>query len=106
MKYLTLSFLTLMLAFSIEVNAQGDSSDNANGNSCKQYKIGIVTPSKDMDFKMKILVPPKDIDPAMVINPCPEQNQVAFATQVIVPRKHRNEFFKAPQFTVNSHSKH
>jgi hypothetical protein len=106
MNYLTFSFLVLVLAFSVEVNAQSGSSNNASGKLCEQYKIGIITPSKDIDFKIKIIVPPKNIDQAMVINPCPEQNQVASAPQIIVPRKEMNELFKVPPFTIkNKYSK-
>ena len=106
MKYLTFSFLVLMLAFSVEVNAQGELSNNASSKSCEQYKIGIVTPSKDIDFKIIVIVPPKNLDQAMVVNPCPEQNQIASAPQIIIPRKEANEFFKVPPFTIkNKYSK-
>jgi hypothetical protein len=104
MKYLTFSFLVLVLAFSTE--AQGKSSNNASNKSCEQYKIGIVTPSKDIDFKIIVIVPPKNLDQAMVFNPCPEQNQVASAPQIILPRKETNEFFKVLPFTIkNKYSK-
>ena len=51
---------------------------------------------------MKIIVPPKEIDQAMVINTCPEQNQMATIPPIIVPRRVRNEFFKVPPFIVKN----
>ena len=101
MKYLTFSFLMLVLAFNVKVNAQGESSNNAS-KSCEPYKIGILTPSKDIDFKIIVIVPPKDIDQGMVFNLCPEQNQIAFARQIFVRRKETNEFFKLPNFTIKN----
>lgn len=115
MKYLTFSFLILVLAFSVEVDAQGQSSNNASSRACEQYKIGIITPSKDIDFKIIVIVPPKSLDQAMVVNPCPGQNQVASAPQIIIPRsapqiiiprKETNGFFQVPPFTIkNKYSK-
>lgn len=104
MKYLTFSFLVLVLAFGVEIKAQGVSANNAASNSCEQYKIGIITPSKDIDFKLTIIVPPKNIDTAMVINPCPAQSQLAAARppQIIIPPKETGEFFKVPPFTVKN----
>jgi hypothetical protein len=104
MKYLTFSFLVLVLAFGVEIKAQGESANNAsNSNSCEQYKIGIITPSKEIDFKLTIIVPPKDIDTAMVINPCPAHSQIAAAApQPIIPPKETSEFFKVPPFTVKN----
>ena len=104
MRYLTFSFLVLVLAFGVEAKAQGESANNAGSNSCEQYKIGIITPSKDIDFKLTIIVPPKNIDTAMVINPCPVQSQIAAARppQIITPAKETSEFFKVPPFTVKN----
>lgn len=102
MKYLTFSFLVLVLAFGIEVKAQGESSVKTDGNSCDKYKIGIMTPSQDIDFKMIIIAPPPNIDVAMVINPCQEQSQVAAAPQIIIPPKETDEFFKVPPFTIRN----
>jgi hypothetical protein len=102
MKYLTFSFLILVLAFSVEVNAQGESSNNSSRKSCEQYKITILTPSKDIDFKIIVIVPPKNLDQAMVFNPCPEQHQIASAPQIVIPHKETNEFFKVPPFTIKN----
>lgn len=99
MKYRIFAVLVLALTVGVEVNGQGESS-NAGRKSCDQYKIGILTPPKDMDFKITIIVPPKNLDQAMVSNPCPEQNQVGFAVQIIVPRKQSKEFFRVPPFTA------
>lgn len=102
MKYLTFSFLILVLAFNVKVDAQGESSNNAS-KSCEQYKIGILTPSKDINFKIIVIVPPKDIDQGMVFNPCPEQSQIASAPQIILRRRETNEFFfKVPTFTIKN----
>jgi hypothetical protein len=107
MKYLTFSFLVLVLAFSLEVNAQGESSNNVSSKTCEQYKIGIVTPSKDIDFKIIVIVPPKELDQAMVFNPCSEQNQVASAPEIMVPRQETSGIFRVPRFTVkNKYSNH
>lgn len=99
MKYFIFPVLILVLAVGVEVKGQGGSSNNAGSKSCDQYKIGIITPSKDIDFKITFIVPPKNLDQAMVLNLCPEQNQVASAVQIIVPRKRTTEFFKVPPFT-------
>lgn len=108
MKYLTFSLLVLVLAFGVEIKAQGESANEpantVRSNSCEQYKIGIITPSKDIDFKLTIIVPPKNLDTAMVINPCPVQSQIAAARppQIVNPHKETSEFFKVPPFTVKN----
>lgn len=101
MKFLTFSFLILVLTFHVKVDAQVESSNNAS-KSCEQYKIGILPPSKDIDFKIRVIVPPKDIDQGIVFNPCPEQNQIASAPQIILRRKETHEFFKVPPFTIKN----
>jgi hypothetical protein len=113
MKYPALLILFLVLAFNVEVRAQGEESNNtvSSNNSCARYKIGIITPSKDIDFKMMIIVPPKNIDQAMVFNLCPAEQQVAvtprlnvhpFAPQIVIPSEEPNSFFKAPPFTIRN----
>ena len=114
MKYPALFILFLVLAFSVEVRAQGEESNNtvsSSNNSCERYKIGILTPRKDIDFKITIIVPPKNIDQAMVINPCPAEQQVAvtpgtnippFAPRTDIPSADPNSFFKAPPFTIRN----
>ncbi|HVG33710.1 MAG TPA: hypothetical protein VM911_11535 [Pyrinomonadaceae bacterium] len=105
--------LVLVLALSVEVRAQGQESNNtvSSNNSCERYKIGIITPRKDIDFKITIIVPPKNIDQAMVINPCPAEVQIAstsgrhiplFAPQTMIPSEEPNAFFKAPSFTITN----
>lgn len=102
MKYLMFTVFVLGLAVGVEVNGQGELSNNAGSKSCGPYKIGIITPSKDIDFKIRISVPSKNLDQAMVFNPCPEQNRVASAVHLIVPRKQTKEFFKLPPFTLKN----
>ena len=102
MKYPIFTVLVLVLAVGVEANGQGESSNNAASKLCDQYEIGIITPSKDIDFKIRIIVPSKNLDQAMVFNPCPEQNQVASAVQIIVPRKQTKEFFKVSPFTFKN----
>ena len=108
MKYLTLAFLLLVLAFSVEANAQGESSGKTNRNSCERYKIRIITPPSSIDFKMAIIVPPKNLDQAMVLNPCPEQGPVGAAfipnrkPQILAPLKEANGFFKVLPFRIKN----
>lgn len=94
MKYLTLIAFGLMLIAGVEVRAQVESSTK-RGSTCDQYKVGIITPSKEVDFKLKTILPPQNLDQAMVLNVCPEQNQVASAFQITGPRRQTREFFGA-----------
>ncbi|MFN2454599.1 MAG: hypothetical protein ABR577_10305 [Pyrinomonadaceae bacterium] len=106
MKYLSTSFLTLLLIFDVAANIQNNSTNNVGSRSCEEYKIGIITPPKDVDFKLTIIVPPKDIDPAMVINPCAELVQTVSTPQIIIPRKESGKLFKPLPFTIkNRYSK-
>jgi hypothetical protein len=97
MKYLGLSVLTLLFVLGVETSAQDNPFNNRaqewgnfaqpvpNQASCPDYKIVIVTPSKDVDFKMKLLAPSKNIDPGIVFKPCAVSNQLSLAPQVFMP---------------------
>lgn len=114
MKYPAFFISALVLALCIEARAQApESNDKAVGNNpCEQYKIGIIPPERDVDFKIRIIVPPKNIDQAMVINPCPAEHQVVvtprrtdvppFARPSATPSADPNAFFKAPPFTIRN----
>jgi hypothetical protein len=97
MKYLGVSVLTLLFALSVGTSAQDNPFSNRGqewGNvaqlapnqvSCPDYKIVIVTPSRDVDFKMKLLTPSKNIDPGIVFKPCAVSDQLSLAQQVFKP---------------------
>ena len=105
MRYLTFSFLLLVLAFSVESNAQGQLSGNTKHNSCEWYKIGIIAPPSSIDFK---IVPPKNLDQAMVLNLCPEQGPIgiAFITnrkpQILALPKQTNVFIQVLPNTIRN----
>jgi hypothetical protein len=97
MKYLGVFLLTLLLVLSVETSAQDNPfSKGGQGGSvivpgqdkpCPDYKIIIITPPGDVDFKMTVNTPAKNIDPGIVFKPCTESNQLAFAPQMILPNQ-------------------
>jgi hypothetical protein len=97
MKYLGVSLLMLLLALSVETSAQdnplsrggqrsGKVVEVVSGQgSCPDYKIGIITPPKNVDFKMRLLTPPKNLDPGIVFKPCELSSQLSLAPQLFIP---------------------
>jgi hypothetical protein len=98
MKYLGVFLLTLLLALSVKTSAQDNLfSKGGQGRGsviipgqdrpCPDYKIIIITPPGDVDFKMTVNTPAKNIDPGIDFKPCTESNQLAFAPQMISPNQ-------------------
>ena len=94
MKYLGLFLLTLLLALFVKTSAQDNPFSKGgqgwgglvipgqNLTPCPDYKIIIVTPPKDVDFKMTVNTPAKNMDPGIIFKPCTESNQLAFGPQM------------------------
>jgi hypothetical protein len=100
MKYAGTFLLTLLFALSVKTGAQNNPFSKGGqgpgsvvvipGQSmtpCPDYKIVIITPSKDVDFKMEVNTPSKSIDPGIIFKPCEESGQLAFAPQVVKPNQ-------------------
>ena len=93
MKYLGVSFLTLLLVLRVETSPQDKPFNGPQGNSfnkagqlpCPDYKIGMITPPKDVDFKMRLLTPSKNLDPGILFKPCELSSQLSLAPQLIIP---------------------
>jgi hypothetical protein len=52
---------------------------------CPDYKMIIITPPKDVDFKMRVNTPSKNMDPGIVSKICKEEHPLAFAPQFVMP---------------------
>ena len=111
MKYLGLSFLTLLLALSLEASAQVNPFSAGvqglgtevqlvpNQDMCPDYKITIVTPLGDIDFKMQVITPSKNIDEGIVLRLCSPSNQLSLAPQFTTPPRQANPFFNGTILT-------
>lgn len=99
MKYLIFFCLILLLVPISGTRAQVQTFDQIGPDCCSKYKIGIVSPPKDVDFKLIIIVPPK-IDQAMVINPDPGSKELLSPPKVFSPDSDKKveQFFKLPPF--------
>src|ERR1700694_2111830 len=104
MKCLGVSLLALLFALSVKTSAQDNPLSKAgqgvivvipgeNQGSCPDYKIGIITPPKDVDFKMKLLTPSENIDPGIIFKLCGESSHLSSAPQISMPQQGINPFF-------------
>jgi hypothetical protein len=90
MKYCTLSGFIFLIAFGVQVRAQGNLTLQAQVTvasqdlrPCEEFKIGIITPPKEIDFKMTIVRPDPNVDfKGIIIKPCEESNSVALTPSV------------------------
>ena len=100
MKYARIFLLTSLFALSVKTGAQNNPFTKGGQGPgsvvvipgqgltpCPDYKIVIVTPPKDVDFKMQVNTPSKGIDPGIIFKPCEESGQLASAPQVVVPNQ-------------------
>lgn len=95
MKYLGFTFLTLVLVLSAETRAQDNPFKVTQGSGsvmvvptqapCPDYKIGIITPPKDVDFKMRVTTPSKNLDPGIIFKPCEFSSQLSLTPQLVRP---------------------
>jgi hypothetical protein len=99
------SLLTFVLVLSTSASAQDlplkqENPFNRAVEVCSKYKIIIITPPKDVDFKMTLILPSSTIDQVMVFNPCEEVTELPPAFKTIDPqeKKEADQFFKAPPF--------
>ena len=92
MNYRIFSILSLLLVISAEAGAQDIPFKQSNpfnkaGEGCSKYKIVIITPPKDVDFKMTPNFPSSTIDQAIVFNPCEELSELPFVFKAVDPQK-------------------
>jgi hypothetical protein len=99
MKYLIFSGLILMLVPIAGTRAQDKPFNQIDPGCCSNYKLGIISPPKDVEFKLMVIVPPK-IDQAMVVNPYQESSQLSSPPKVSQPDKDKEveQLFKLPPF--------
>lgn len=106
MKNLIFFCVILLLVPIPGTRAQVQPFDQHGSDCCSKYKIGIVSPPKDVDFKLIIIVPPK-IDQAMVINPRQESKDLSFPPKTFSPDSDKKvePFFKLPPFPIQNDSR-
>jgi hypothetical protein len=99
MKYLIFFCLIVVLIPISGTTAQVQPLDQPGPDCCSKYKVVIVSPPKDIDFKLIIIVPPK-IDQAMVVNPFQASNQLSSPPKASNPESDKKveQFFKLPPF--------
>lgn len=106
MRRLVLHSIATLSLLSVSATATSDgSSVTGGGDPCEQFKMVIITPSKDIDYKMIIIPVPKDLDRAMVINPCPgskETSDTGVTLKLIDKAKETNKPFKVPPFKLKN----
>lgn len=107
MRHLIAAIAGVVLVSASAVGAQVKMSDERSGNTCEKFKIGIVTPSADVDYKLKVITPPADVDYKMrILNPCRETNLVVATDPAPIPHKHEVEFQLAtPRFNIEPDKK-
>ncbi len=99
MKYPISSLLTLLLVLSAGAGAQDIPFKKAD-QGCIDYKIEIITPPKDVDFKIIINVPSGNIDQGIIFSPCRESNECPPAPKTINPDRNKavDQFFRVLPF--------
>jgi hypothetical protein len=98
MRRLILYSLAALMIVNGGTTAPASLSRHTDSDPCDAFKMIIITPSRDIDFKMTIIPVPKELDKAMVFNPCQQSNA---ASAVIIPQEKKEEFLKVPPFTIN-----
>lgn len=104
MKYFGVSLVALILALGVETGAQDNPFSSGrqglgvmpgqNLTPCPDYKIVIITPPKDVDFKMQVSTPAKNMDRGIIFKPCTESNQLAFGPKIIMPNQEMSDYLK------------
>ena len=102
MKSVSLCFAAMLLMFVSGGTTRSASADKGGDEPCKEFKMMIMTPSKDIDYKITIIPTPKDIDKAMVINPCKQAGEIVSLPPIIIQPKERNPFFKLTPFGIRN----
>ena len=96
MRPLTLGFIALLIALLGAADARAERLNKEGDDPCKQFKMVIVSPPKEIDFKIIIIPVSKDLDKAMVINPCQQPEENVSTSPILVRRKNPNQFFNPP----------
>ena len=101
MKCLIFFCLILLLVPISATRGQVQPFNQSGSDCCSKYKVVIVSPPKDIDFKLIIIVPPK-IDQAMVVNPGQEWKESSTPPQFINPDRDKKveQYFKLPPFPI------
>lgn len=95
MKSLGVAFIALLLASGLETSAQDNPFSNGgqglgvmpgqNLTPCPDYKIVVITPPNNSDFKMVTTPPSKNLDPGIIFKPCELPSHLALAPQLVRP---------------------
>lgn len=96
MRPLVLCFIALLVILPGGTNAGANLFAKGGADEpCKEFKMVIVSPPKDIDFKITIIPVPKDLDKAMVFNPCQQPEATFSISPMDIPlRRDTNQFFK------------
>jgi hypothetical protein len=112
MRPLLLCFIALLLMLGSRTNLFAEGVDEP----CREFKMVVVSPPKDIDFKLIIIPAPKDLDKAMVFNPCKQPEETVsisplviqrretnqFSKPILIQPKEANQFFKPPPFEIRN----